>query len=147
MIPAFNASGNLPQGIHLATWKQLSAALGFTPKRRRLLRGLRKALGLLRQAGCARVYVDGSFVTAKPDPGDFDGCWSITGVDVEKLDSVFLDFENSRARQKEMFLGELFPAELPEGGTGKTFLQFFQIDKETGKPKGILALDLRKWRQ
>ena len=147
MIPPFNPSGNLPQGIHRATWKQLVAALGFTPRRRQLLRGLRQALRLLRSAGCRLVYVDGSFVTAKPDPGDFDGCWSIAGVDVERLDPIFLDFSNSRARQKEAFLGELFPAELPEGATGKTFLDFFQTDRETGKPKGILALDLRRWRQ
>ena len=121
-------------------------ALGFTPRRKQLLRGLRKALDLLRSAGCQLVYLDGSFVTAKPEPADFDGCWSIAGVDVEKLDPVFLDFSNSRAQQKERFLGELFRAELPEGATGKTFLEFFQIDKETGKPRGIRALDLRKWR-
>jgi hypothetical protein len=31
--------------------------------------------------------------------------------------------------------------------TGKTFLEFFQTDKETGAPKGIVALDLRRVRQ
>jgi len=34
----------------------------------------------------------------------------------------------------------------PEGLTGKTFVEFFQTDKETGAPKGILALNLRRWR-
>jgi len=92
------------------------------------------------------VYVDGSFVTTKPEPGDFDACWGLAGVDVELLDPVFLDFSRSRAQQNERFLGEFFPAELPEGATGQTFLEFFQTDKETGKRKGILVLDLRKWR-
>ena len=136
MIPAFDASGNLPQGIHFATWKQLASAFGFTPRRKKLLSGPREALSLLRLAGCQLVYVDGSFVTNKPEPGDFDGCWSLAGVDVEKLDPIFLDFSNSRARQKERFLGEFFPAELPEGRTGKTFLKFFQTDKETGRSRG-----------
>jgi Family of unknown function (DUF6932) len=59
---------------------------------------------------------------------------------------VFLDFSHARAVQKAQFLGEFFPADLPEGLTGKTFLEFFQTDKETGAPKGILALNLRRWR-
>jgi hypothetical protein len=101
---------------------------------------------LLKTAGCHSVYVDGSFASTKPEPGDFDACWAIEGVDIEKLDPVFLDFSNSRVRQKNRFLGESFPAELPEGISGKTFLGFFQTDKETGALKGILAIDLKRWR-
>jgi len=101
---------------------------------------------LLKAAGCRLVYLDGSFVTSKPMPGDFDACWGVDGVDVEKLDPVFLDFTNGRARQKGRFGGEFFPAELPEGRTGRTFLQFFQTDKETGDAKGIVAIDLTRWR-
>ena len=97
--------------------------------------------------GCRTAYVDGSFVTAKPLPMDFDACWAIDGVDADRLDPVFLDFSNSRARQKARFGGEFFPADLPEGITGKTFLEFFQTDKETGAPKGIVAIDLRRLRQ
>ena len=133
-------------GIHWVTWKEMVSGFGFTPRRRRLLAGLKKALGLLKAAGCRAVYVDGSFVTAKPQPGDFDACWAVEGVNPDKLDQVFLDFSNSRARQKSRFLGELFPADLPAGLSGRTFLEFFQIDKESGAAKGILALDLRRWR-
>jgi len=84
--------------------------------------------------------------TLKSEPGDFDACWGIDGVDVAKLDPVFPDFSNSRAMQKQRFEGEFFPAELPEGATGKTFLEFFQMDKDTGRAKGILAIDLRRFR-
>jgi hypothetical protein len=111
-----------------------------------LLNGLHEALMLLKAAGCRWIYLDGSFVTNKSEPGDFDACWSIDGVGVERLDPVFLDFANSRAAQKRRFGGELFPAELPEGASGKTFLQFFQMDKGTGEPKGILAIDLQRFR-
>jgi hypothetical protein len=89
------------------------------------------------------VYIDGSFVSSKDFPGDFDGCWDVTGVDVTKLDPVLLDFENSRAAQKARFLGELFPAQLSEGLSGRTFLEFFQIDRNTGTQKGIVVIDLR----
>jgi hypothetical protein len=52
-----------------------------------------------------------------------------------------------RAAQKAKYLGELFPAQMGEGGSGLTFLELFQVDKETGKPKGIVALDLRRWKR
>jgi hypothetical protein len=89
------------------------------------------------------VYIDGSFVTSKDFPGDFDGCWDVTAVDVAKLDPVLLDFNNGRAAQKARFLGELFPAQLPAGLGGRTFLEFFQVDKSTGMEKGIVVIDLR----
>lgn len=146
MIPPFDHNGKLPVGIHWVTWKELESRLGFTPRRVQLLAGLRTALTLLKNAGCRRVYIDGSFVTTKPQPGDFDACWTVAGVEPDKLDPVFLDFSRSRAAQKARFLGEFFPADLPEGLTGKTFLDFFQTDKESGTAKGILALDLRRWR-
>jgi hypothetical protein len=99
-------------------------------------------LGALRQAGCGVVYLDGSFVGSKPDPGDFDGCWDIEGVVVERLDPVLLEFSRDRAAQKAKFRGELFPAQLPEGRSGRRFLEFFQIDRDTGAAKGIVAIDL-----
>jgi hypothetical protein len=145
LIPRFDSSGRLPPGIYNATRRQITAGLGFTARRKELLDGLREALALLKGAGCHLVYLDGSFVTSKPEPGDFDACWGIDGIDVEQLDPVFLDFSNSRARQKQRFRGEFFPAELPEGATGVTFLEFFQTDKETGEAKGIVKIDLKRW--
>ncbi len=144
MLPPFDSSGNLPSGIHLAEWSEFVARYGTTPRRLTLLAGLRDALDNLRSAGCWQVYVGGSFVTTKPEPGDFDACWGITGVEPALLDPVLLTFDNGRAAQKARFGGELFPAQLPEGVSGKTFLDFFQTDRATGQPKGIAALDLRR---
>ena len=73
---------------------------------------------------------------------NFDACWSVIDVDPDKLDPVFSDFSNGRAAQKARFSGEFFPAELPEGLSGKVFLEFFQVDKQTGNPKGIVGLNL-----
>jgi hypothetical protein len=61
---------------------------------------------------------------------------------LQAADPVLLMFGNRRAAQKAKYLGELFPADMVEGGSALTFLNFFQGDKNTGKPKGILALDL-----
>ena len=46
------------------------------------------------------MYLDGSFVTAKEFPSDFDGCWDPDGVDGAKLDPVLLVYDNLRAAQK-----------------------------------------------
>jgi hypothetical protein len=146
MLPPFTKDGLLPPGVHRAAWHDVARRFGATPHRRWLLAGLRRALKALRAAGCQTVYLDGSFVTAKRDPGDFDGCWDIEGVDPELLDPVLLQFDNRRAAQKAKYRGELFPAQMGEGGSGLTFLEFFQIDKESGAPKGIVALDLRRWK-
>lgn len=145
MIPAFQADGNLPPGIHWADWTEAAQRFGKTPHRRRLLRGLREAAEQLFQAGCKAIFLDGSFVTAKEQPGDFDACWDIADVDPDRLDPIFFDFENGRAAQKARFYGELFPAQLPEGWSGKAFLEFFQTDKETGNPKGVVGFDLGRW--
>ena len=107
-----------------------------------MLAGFRKACEELRKAGCRLVYLDGSFVTRKEQPGDFDACWDVQNVDDARLDPVFWDFSRSRAAQKQRFLGELFPAQLPEGATGRAFAEFFQVNKITGERKGILAIRL-----
>jgi hypothetical protein len=43
---------------------------------------------------------------------------------------------------KAKYRGDLFPAEVPEGASGKAFLDFFQTDKRTGAPKGIVLVSL-----
>jgi hypothetical protein len=104
-------------------------------------RELRRALDALRRAGCRTVYIDGSFVAAKGRPNDFDGCWAVAGVDPDLLDPVLLDFSNGRAAQKAKYGGELFPAEAPEGISGRVFVDFFCHDAE-GRPRGILQISL-----
>lgn len=88
------------------------------------------------------MYLDGSFVTAKDAPGDYDACWELSGVDFTTLDPVLQTFDPGRATQKAKYKGELFPADVPADLFGTPFLDFFQKDKRTGQPKGIIALDL-----
>ena len=142
MIPSFDEDGNIPPGIHDASWDEISARFGSTAHRLALLDGLDRALDSLHGAGCRRAYLDGSFVTAKEQPGDFDACWEIQGVEADLLDPVLLGFDDLRAAQKAKFGGELFPAELGADPHGTTFLHFFQRAKNTGNPKGIIGMNL-----
>ena len=143
MIPKFLRNGNLPQGIHETTWKQFCKRFGHTEHRRSLIKGLASALKDLSAAGCKMVYINGSFITAKEVPGDYDLCWSIDGAVPEKLNPALLDFSpTGRAKIKDKYKGDLFPAEIPEGTSGKRFLDFFQIDKKTEEPKGIISMEI-----
>lgn len=145
MIPDFGSSGLLPAGIHLATWAEIVGRFGYNPQRVMLLGALRRALEALCAAGCVAAYLDGSFVTSKAVPVDYDLCWSIHGVDPARLDPVLLTFDNHRQAMKAKYHGDLFPAELPEGNSGKLFLNFFQTDKDTGAAKGVVLIDLRSF--
>jgi hypothetical protein len=140
MIPAFNKFGYLPPGKPCqATWEEFTARFGTTERRRRLLGGLRCALLALKAAGCQVVYVDGSFVTSKAEPADWDACWEIDGVDFDVLDDLIVDEEFTHVERKRKYLGDLFlqAPRLP----GRNFLTFFQKDRD-GTAKGIVKIKL-----
>ena len=143
MLPAWTDAGTLPPGEHAATWAECVERFGWNPYRLTLLEGLLRALQNLRDAGCQRVFLDGSFVTSKEAPGDYDGCWETRGVDVALLDPIFIDVADIRAgrpRQKAKYRGELFAASWPADGK-RRFREFFQYDRDD-RPKGIVVIDL-----
>lgn len=135
---------NLPPGVHWLDWVDFCQRFGWNAHRQRLLTGLETALVHLRAAGCLAAYVDGSFVTNKAVPVDFDACWEISGVDLVALQGTpLLNFSDGRAEQKATYGGELFPANAQADAAGRRFLDFFQVDKDTGRKKGIVARSLR----
>jgi len=113
---------------------------GWNLRRRQLLDGLAEAIDLLAVAGCGRLWLNGSFVTAKDEPGDFDACWDPVGVDLDALDPVLLDVSDGRAAQKARFGGELLPNVI-EAGSGLVFAEFFRNQRDTGR-KGIVVLKI-----
>lgn len=132
----------LPPGVHRASLHEVEAAFATNAWRRELFSGLVDALRRLRLAGCTTVFLDGSYVTGKPRPKDFDACWDPSGVDRRKLDPIFLKFANGRADQKSAFKGEFFPASMICADVGQSFIEFFQLDRFTGNRKGIISVSL-----
>lgn len=126
----------------MATWRRLADRFETNGRRTEILAGLLRALQALRAAGCKRAFINGSFVTSKEVPADFDGCWDHEGVDFDALDPVLQNFEGHREAQKAKFEGEMFLAALPADGLGTLFLDFFQRDRD-GRPKGIIQIDLK----
>lgn len=135
MVPEL-VNGALPVGVHAATFAELSESFGWTSQRAALIDGFIRAVGDLADGGCQKVWLDGSFVTNKEVPGDFDACWDPTGVELSLLKPVLLDMSNGREAQKVEYGGEFLP-NIIEGGSGMFFVEFFQRDRN-GNPKGIL---------
>ena len=146
VIPPFDPeSGLLPPGEHESGWDEIQARFGWNARRRQLLDGLADGLAILGTAGCGRVWINGSFVTAKDEPGDFDCVWSPAGVDrilLEEIGPELLDLSDQRAAQKARFGGEFLPNVI-EATSGQEFAAFFQSSRD-GVPKGIVVIDPTK---
>jgi len=143
VIPDFIDIGSpwkvLPPGIHEATLEEIKIHYAITERRASLYSGLERGTYILYNAGCDEILLDGSFVTEKSIPNDYDVCWNPTGVDPSKLDPILLDFSNNRKNQKIKFFGEYFPTILL-ADQADFFPHFFQKDRDTGKPKGIIKI-------
>jgi hypothetical protein len=74
-IPAFREDGWLPVGHYPVTWDEVITHFGGGPKSKRamLTRKLLTFRDRLRSCGCVgRMVLDGSFISARTIPGDFD---------------------------------------------------------------------------
>jgi hypothetical protein len=123
-------------------WDAFCRQFCITDWRRRLGRGLYRALNNLRNAGCRSAIIDGSFVSSKIDPLDYDAAFDPDGVNPRLLDPVLLRYDDNRRAMKAKFLGEI----LPWGAcacaiTGHIYRDYFQSDR-SGVAKGVVLLDL-----
>ena len=148
MLPDFRADGWLPEGHHKTTWGEIAARFGGEQDSRRasllaLLIEWRDALVARGMGG--RLILNGSFISHKAEPGDFD-CLFIyndaTGELIENDDEAMelLSYE----RSKEKGYGDIFC--LSEAAV-RAFPKFchtdmFDTDKVTKKPKGVVELEI-----
>ena len=143
MIPGFQPDGLLPPGLHPATWDEFSQRYGWTEHRHRLLAGIKRALAALKAAGCKRVYIDGSFVTAKSAPNDIDIVSELrTGHDFER-DLPMSEYALvSRSLLRRRFGLDVVVAER-ESVVYKTYVEFFTRVREVPElRKGLLRVTL-----
>jgi hypothetical protein len=142
MIPDFRDDGYLPEGLHLATEAEITFRFGTaTPRRRRLALRLRRWIELSRTVGAKRLFVDGSFVTAKSDPNDVDAVvWlgddfvdRVSRGDVEALELEMMLV----TRQPE----ESFAAE--DRRDWDDWVEFFSRTREANeRRKGVVEVEL-----
>jgi hypothetical protein len=76
MIPPFDAEGYLPVGTHTATWQEFQERFCIFTLSDRRLQLCRRIAQMIAEARAAqiveRVIFGGSFVSARPEPNDFD---------------------------------------------------------------------------
>lgn len=68
--------------------------------------------------------LDGSFVIAKLQPGDYDAIGEADTVDINLLDPVLTDFSAGLAEMRAKFLGDLFPSSM-KGAPVEALVEFF----------------------
>ena len=141
-IPDFRDDGRLPEGLHFATEAEVTFRFGgATPRRHRLALRLRRWIELARAVSAKRFLVDGSFVTAVPDPADVDA--------VVWLDDDFstrISCGEIAAVELEMMLLTRQPEEIYGAGNQRDWddwVQYFSQTREAdGRRKGLVEIKL-----
>jgi hypothetical protein len=141
-IPAFRADGYLPEGVHRATEPEVVFRFGSPTRRRRLLAlELRRWLRLARAVGTLRFFVDGSFVTAKPKPGDVDAVVLLAPDFAQRLranDEAAVELEIILTTRRD---GDVFAAD--HVADWDEWVEFFTRTREAdGRRKGVVEVVL-----
>ncbi|MBS1055022.1 DUF6932 family protein [Gluconobacter kondonii] len=145
MIPPFETDtgvGFLPEGIHHADWEEFESRFRCSVRRRKILKRIILFSTMMKKAGCKKIYIDGSFVTDKRHPNDWDGCFCTCGLNYDYLDPILLDLGKNRSNIQDKYMCDIFPDNCLEGESGMLFLDFFQQKKGSFSKKGIILLNL-----
>ncbi len=138
-----STSGYLTEGVHRMTLGEFMRAFAWNARRRFLYAGLARAIAALQAAGCRTILIDGSFVTAKESPGDWDAAFDPVGVDASRLDPILIKHDDGRRAMRAKYLGDLFPwSAVATGVPGPIYRDFFQQDRD-GHRKGIVEIQLQ----
>ncbi len=142
IIPDFRDDGYLPEGLHLATEAEVTFRFGSdTLRRKRLALRLRRWTDLARAVSARRLFVDGSFVTSKPEPNDVDAViWLpddfVSRVSNGNLEAMELETMLLTRRPEEIFAAE-------DRRDWDDWLEFFSRARELdGRRKGVVEVEI-----
>jgi len=140
MIPALQENGFLPPGLYPADLDEIWGRFGRTSERRRMLfNRLRTFVEFSRHVEALRMFIAGSYVSAKAEPEDVD---VIIWVGKKFLD--LLELEDENALNLELMFLNREPkdaiAVFDEEGW-KAWLNFFSsIGSREGEWKGLVEV-------
>lgn len=142
-MPNFLPNGNLVPGIHNLSWDEFVDLYGYTQRRRDMIAGLERAMKHLAEFGCRAVYIDGSFVSKKHNPSDYDACWDDTGEIDEEYLRLYQPYfiTNAKEKLKAKYGGE-FIRSSSFADWDNRYLAYYQRDKQDLSPKGIIRLEI-----
>jgi hypothetical protein len=141
-IPEFRPDGYLPAGLYLATEEEVAARFGQSPARRRVLMAqVSEWLRLARALGARRFLLNGSFVTAKPEPADVDAvCWLPDDFE-DRYDADVDEAVKLYEMLATRYPAELFSVYAQEDGD-RWMLFFSQTGEVTSPRKGLVEVEL-----
>jgi len=141
-IPDFRPDGYLPEGLYVATEAEVTFRFGTANRqRRRLVLRVRRWIHLARTIGAPRLFIDGSFVTAKAEPNDVD---AVVLLPSDFEEQIFAESETA-TELEEMLLTrrpeEIFAAE--DETDWSEWVEFFSRTRESdGRRKGLVEIEL-----
>jgi hypothetical protein len=122
-IPKLDDNDNLPVGVHVATMVEIKARFAYN-KCRQLFTGFSMLARHLKSSGCKTLYLDGSFVTDRIEPGDYDATWEAEGVN-STIDPLLRSGDRLAIKQK--YLADVF-CQLPQ--LSMDFVTTFQKSRD-----------------
>jgi len=142
MIPDFRDDGYLPEGLHLASEAEITFRFGTSTKqRRRLALRLRRWIQLSQSVAAKRLFVDGSFVTAKLEPNDVDAVVWLADDLVDRVSRGDIDAVELETMLLTRLPEEIFAAE--DRRDWDDWVDFFGRTREAdGRRKGIVEVEL-----
>jgi hypothetical protein len=144
-LPEFNERGVFPPGIYPARLDEFKRRLGFNSYRQEMIeKGLLSVLNELRDKDLRRIFVDGSFVTEKPFPGDIDAYVLVP----DRTHPMFRFIAERHKAWRALYRIHCFPAIQNEDGFGsEVYWKDFFGHQPDQSPKGIVALELSEGSQ
>ncbi len=147
MIPPLDQNGHLPPGIHEASAGEIGKRFGAfqgSDLRPQLWRRFGEFLREARAAGLFEaILLDGSFVTAKPDPGDIDLVGVVPADHDFSADLAPHRYNLIAARRVRRRFG--FDRVVAKSGA-ESFAQatefFAQVRGQPGRRKGLILIKL-----
>jgi len=144
----FEKNGYLAKGIYELTWEEFISEFSFSPRRKYLISGLEKVVKILKEANCECIFINGSFISDKLEPNDWDACFKDTYRMNDYLYNKYPELFD-QYKCKEKYFGDLFQANaITDISTEIRFLDFFQRikpsrrTKKTIEFKGIVSIKL-----
>ena len=147
MIPPFNENGFLPDGLHDCTLQQAAERFGTFQSSDRRPELWARFTEFMREAKACQlmeaVLLDGSFVTAKPDPNDLDLVLVVAASHDFSADLPPAQYNLlAQQRVRRRFGFDIVVVKNGSGNLEQAIAFFQQVKQRPGMKKGILRIKL-----
>ena len=147
-LPLFRSDNWLPEGHYTTDWEEITSVFGGVAgsKRAQVLANLLEWRDSVRAKGLAGLLIlDGSFISAKADPGDFDTIFIMDmGVETILAQDMEAALLVNYVYCKQHGWGDIFvfSEEAVRKFPHMCRLDGFDHDKITKQPKGVVEVQL-----